>query len=161
MPPASESPVLYTVEIIGNPKGWMRAGACVRGGHARIFEKTTGPAAEWKQLLLLGFTQTRPAAPLADPMGLSMVFRFERPQAHFNKKGLTAKAPLYMIGKPDLDNAVKLVMDSLVVARVIADDRSVVQVSAGKLWCKPGENPGMVLMVYREGKTAGVPDGQG
>ena len=45
--------------------------------------------------------------------------------------------------KPDVDNIVKIVLDSLVKARVLADDNLVVELVALKRWAEPGQ-PGRV-----------------
>tara|TARA_R110000824_G_scaffold7909_7_gene36100 strand:+ start:923 stop:1312 length:390 start_codon:yes stop_codon:yes gene_type:complete len=47
------------------------------------------------------------------------------------------------ISKIDVDNIAKIVMDSLVKARVLADDNLVVELVALKRWAEPGQ-PGRV-----------------
>ncbi len=129
--------ILYSANIIGAPAGWARAGACVRAGHAAIYEKRTGPAATWKGLLLLHFTAHRPSCLIHEPVSVKLAFLFQRPKGHTGKRGLKPSAPRSHTNKPDLDNLVKLILDAMVEARVLEDDRCVVMLSARKEWCDP------------------------
>lgn len=77
--------------------------------------------------------------PLVDvPYAVELFVRMKRPQSHFKKSGgLTAKHSLiWSPGKPDLDNMVKGVLDALVGASAIPDDRLMIYLLATKRWDK-------------------------
>lgn len=143
--------ITYSATIIGAPAGQARPRAYVRGVHAGVYSPREGSAAEWRELLLLHFTGHRPACLIHEPVSVAASFRFQRPQGHLSRKlgtWLLPSAPKHHGGKPDLDNLVKLVLDAMVEARVLEDDRCVVRLSAEKNWCSsPGKQPGCTIQI--------------
>ena len=60
---------------------------------------------------------------------------FKRPKSHFKKNGdLKSSAPKYILKRPDIDNCLKFILDSL-QPDVIIDDKLVVEVKIVKKWC--------------------------
>ena len=60
---------------------------------------------------------------------------FKRPKKHFKKDGsLKPTAPKYVLKRPDIDNCLKFILDSLQPG-VIIDDKLVVEVKIVKKWC--------------------------
>ena len=91
-----------------------------------------------------------------DSLCLSMTvhFVFRRPKSHFrsgrNAHLLKDSAPDKHTSKPDLDNAIKLVCDTLGTPKkplVYSDDSCVVTIIASKRWAKPDEPSGMRLLL--------------
>ena len=59
----------------------------------------------------------------------------KRPKVHFKKDGsLKPTAPKYVLKRPDIDNCLKFILDSL-QPDVIIDDKLVVEVKIVKKWC--------------------------
>lgn len=67
------------------------------------------------------------------PVHLGVVFTFGRPQSHFrtgrNACTLKASAPSEYVGFPDIDKALRAVLDALTAAGVWHDDRQVSRVT--------------------------------
>ena len=60
---------------------------------------------------------------------------FKRPKKHFKKDGsLKPTAPRYILKRPDIDNCLKFILDSL-QPNVIIDDKLVVEAKIVKKWC--------------------------
>ena len=60
---------------------------------------------------------------------------FKRPKSHFKKSGnLKPNAPKHILKRPDIDNCLKFILDSL-QPHVIIDDKLVVEVKIIKKWC--------------------------
>ena len=60
---------------------------------------------------------------------------FKRPKSHFKKNGsLKPSAPKFVLKKPDVDNCLKFILDSLQPA-VVVDDKFVVNATVVKIWC--------------------------
>lgn len=79
---------------------------------------------------------------LEGPISLSVTFEVTRPKAHYTSKGdlsMTGQRMVYPYRqKPDLDNAVKLVADSL-NGLAWRDDVEIVWLFAGRAWAEvPG-----------------------
>ena len=61
---------------------------------------------------------------------------FKRPKSHFKSNGnLKSSAPKFILKRPDIDNCLKFILDSLQPA-VIVDDKLVVEAKVVKYWCK-------------------------
>jgi Holliday junction resolvase RusA-like endonuclease len=88
------------------------------------------------------------ANPWGGPLHVGVTFSMPRPKGHYgsgrNADKVKASAPPYPVGRPDLDNLVKAVLDAL---RGIAwgDDTQVVSLRARKTWAEP--SPGAVIVV--------------
>lgn len=71
--------------------------------------------------------------PFTGAVHCEMEFRFQRPEAHFRKAGLSRSAPRFHTSKPDLAKIVRAVEDAL-TGIVWADDAQVVQGRNRKTW---------------------------
>lgn len=117
--------------IQGNPRGQGRPRACKRGRHAAVYEAKEDTM--YKENLAAQVVAQRPNFIGVDlAVEIEMHFYLSRPAYHFGVKGLkprfeTAKP----LGKPDVDNMVKAVKDSL-TGIVWHDDCQVVKVIAEK-----------------------------
>ena len=79
----------------------------------------------------------KPAGPALAGKAIRVRVRlfFKRPKSHFAKDGtLKASAPLYILKRPDVDNCLKFVLDSLQPA-IMIDDKLVVEANVSKFWC--------------------------
>ena len=82
------------------------------------------------------------------PVSISITFRFLRPKSHFNKSGLTSKAPSHLTSKQkgDIDKLSRAVLDAL-TGTLLHDDSQVVQLSAHKRYTTPDERPGALITI--------------
>lgn len=67
------------------------------------------------------------------PLKLEVHFLFKRPQK------MKGKEPVHKTTKPDIDNLVKTIMDTLQDAEIIKDDKCVVEIHARKWYARKGE----------------------
>jgi Holliday junction resolvase RusA-like endonuclease len=116
--------------VSGSPKGQPRPRAFARGGKARVYDP--GTAEGWKGQIALAAKGHLPPEPIETAVGVQLDFYLPRPKGHFGRKGLLASAPPYPLGKPDLDNLAKAVLDALVVIGFLRDDRLVRRLSISK-----------------------------
>ena len=80
----------------------------------------------------------KPVGPAVAGMAIRVhaTLHFKRPKSHFKKNGdLKSSAPKYILKRPDIDNCLKFILDSLQPA-VIVDDKLVVEAKVVKYWCK-------------------------
>ena len=82
------------------------------------------------------------------PVALSVVFSFPRPKSHYNKSGLTTKAPRRHQSKPDLDKLVRALGDGIATdANLLKDDSQIVSINAEKRYCVGEEQPGALVTI--------------
>jgi Holliday junction resolvase RusA-like endonuclease len=71
----------------------------------------------------------------SEAVSVSITFAMPRPKSHSGAKGLKASAPVAHVGKPDVDNLAKLILDQLTRSgNVWRDDSQVVSLMAHKFW---------------------------
>lgn len=126
-------------------------------GQLKVVQQDTEQSKAWKQSMvkqlreLLGIEVARVAGavmridaePYAGPVEVHAFFRFKR----------TAHWPSHEIEWPtaadigDEDKLRRNLLDALQQAGALADDRNVVGGTTLKRWCKPGEEPGVEILV--------------
>lgn len=96
------------------------------------------------------------------PLEVAITFTFERAGGHFgtgrNANVLKPSAPAHFMKTPDVDKAIRAVLDALTTAGVWHDDRQVVTVTGRKVYATPTPSPswdhdvlavpGAVIAVY-------------
>ena len=82
------------------------------------------------------------------PVSISITFRFLRPKGHYNKSGLSPKAPAHLTSKQkgDIDKLSRAILDAL-TGTLLHDDSQVVQLAAHKRYCTPEEKPGALITI--------------
>lgn len=133
----------YKISVPGDPKGQPRPRACFRGGKVRMYDPGTADA--WKR----GIVEAARAAglyrlPVAPWYCIYVLCYVSRPKSHFTPKGGLkpgADVGRKAVGKPDVDNILKVVMDGLEDAGVFPDDKLVSRATITRLYAKPGEKP--------------------
>ena len=123
--------------IPGAPIGKGRPRATTMGGHVRLY--TPKRTADWERSSALIMRNAWMSAPSEDYCKLEVVAVFPRPKRLLRKKDPEER--MWHGSKPDIDNVVKSVADSLVMAGVIRDDTQVVELSARKVYATKSEGP--------------------
>ena len=93
-------------------------------------------ARAWKGAVFTAAEQKAAACgwtPSHRPLRLELIFTYQRPKKHFNSKGLVKENyhEAHMVGRPDIDNLAKMIMDA-VNGVLFVDDSQVVYLSATK-----------------------------
>lgn len=129
----SFEPISFEVEGIPAPQGSKTA--VTQGGRARVIEggSSTGRAAHraWRQAVHHAAADMAGDDPIDVPVTVTMTFRFPMPQSRPRRTWSTGWA--WKSTKPDLDKLVRSTCDSLVTARLVADDARIAQVRAEKV----------------------------
>lgn len=129
--------------VLGDPKGQPRPRAMAFGGKARVYDP--GTAEGWKGLVALAARPHLPTAPLEGPVRVSTIFYFKRPG-----RLLTKSAPAGLIphtAKPDADNAIKAVLDSLTLVGMWRDDAQVMSLVVEKHYAERNQAPGALIQI--------------
>ena len=94
--------------------------------------------------------EQKPAGPAVAGKAVRVKARlyFKRPKRHFKKDGsLKPVAPVYVLKRPDVDNYLKFILDSLQPA-VVIDDKLVVEAKIVKMWCNSAEEEKTEVELY-------------
>lgn len=99
--------------VLGEPKAQKRHRHVNRGK----FVSTYDPSKDEKADFRIVAQQTAPAQPIDKPMFVEMEFFFSRPKSHYgtgrNEGIIKGSSPDFHTKKPDSDNCVKFIFDSL------------------------------------------------
>lgn len=130
-------------QILGPPKHQQRHRHVTTGKFTRTYD----PSAKDKTNFLLQAKQYAPKSPIVGAVKLRVWFCMPRPKSHYRTGKfagiLKDSAPIRHTKKPDIDNLLKLVMDSL--NKVFwKDDSQVCNVIAQKLY---DEKPRVVIEI--------------
>lgn len=119
--------------VAGKPRGKDRPRFSRKTGRTFTTKETVNAEAQIVQVWREAGEPRLPDGPVA----LDLLIQVERPRGHFNTKGdLNAEGLRYQYpfkAKPDVDNALKLVMDAL-NGRAYSDDVRVVGASVQRAW---------------------------
>ena len=95
---------------------------------------TPDTADAWKAAVKAAWRQAKEES-FSGHLRLNLQFMIPRPKGHLTTRGaLTKSAPRHHIGKPDIDNLCKAVMDALTNASAYGDDCQIVELRVGKVW---------------------------
>lgn len=135
--------------VPGDPKAQPRPKAFARRfgdkWHARVYDPHT--AESWKSQIAIAAKDFVPFPALLGPICLTLEFYMPRPKSHFRSNGDPKEsAPCCHIGKPDLDNLDKAVMDCLTQLGFWADDSQVFRKRSTK-WYAVGRATGCRIVV--------------
>ena len=119
--------------VYGNPKPQKRHRSARTGSSIRQYD----PSAHDKSNFLLACINNRPKQLIEGAIEIQATFNFQRPKSHF-KSGkyssqLKENAPYHHTSKPDGDNLVKFVMDSL-NGIFWKDDSQIAKISIVKIY---------------------------
>lgn len=125
--------ISFTIPLA--PRGQARARSSVICGHAHTYKSGKQRLEEEKLSALIA--PHRPPAPFSGPVELAVILYCPIPRSWSRKKQAAALAgQICHVSKPDLDNAVKHLMDVL-TGMVYADDKQIVVLWAQKKYGEP------------------------
>ena len=137
---------LHTFFVAGTPKPQPRPRAFAFQGHARVYDAHT--AEGWKSSIADAARPHCPSEATRGPVTVNMEFRFARPKHHFgmgrNEGVLKSSAPEQHLGRPDLDNLAKAVLDAMTELGFWRDDSQVVRMMVTKRY---DDRPGVEVIV--------------
>ena len=125
---AEHEPIRFSVPC--EPKGKSRP------RFSGKFVYTDKKQVSWEQVFSLHADEHRPPKPLEGAISLSVLFVMKRPKRLLRKKDLDHKLPCDK--KPDLDNMIKSVQDSLNGQGWWHDDAQIARIVAGKAYSEKG-----------------------
>lgn len=141
----------HTFRAVGHPVGQPRARSTIRRGKGgKVFSGIYDPgtADDWKTIIRNAATSAWDSVPFTGPTRIDWTAFFARPKLHFKSNGeLKESAPTWHEGKPDRDNLDKALLDALVNAGVLRDDKQVCAGELLKAYVAPGELPGMQVTI--------------
>jgi Holliday junction resolvase RusA-like endonuclease len=141
-----------TIDVIGIPAPKGSSRAMVRGGFAVNVPSGSNVGRDklrgWNAEVIHQATQAMNGAfPTCNTaVSMDVRFRFPRPKGHFTKRGLREKAPQDHAVKPDLDKLIRSTWDAM-AGIVFDDDSRISRVTASKVYCNPGDEPGATIIV--------------
>jgi Holliday junction resolvase RusA-like endonuclease len=120
---------------------------------ARFYDSDV--ADEWKGAVMLAIMQAAKVGNgwhfTSEAVSVSITFAMPRPKSHSGAKGLKPSAPVAHVGKPDVDNLAKLILDQLTRSgKIWRDDSQVVSLIVHKLWAS-GNESGCAVLISAEG----------
>ena len=128
--------------IPGEPVALARPRAMSFGGHARVYEPSKSPSAQWKGRAAWTLREAMGGKPPLDgPVTLTVIFTFTLPRSRWKKKAPVAEQP--HTKRPDLDNLVKNLLDAS-NGVVVVDDSQVCHIDAVKVIGRQGQEPSVV-----------------
>jgi crossover junction endodeoxyribonuclease RusA len=131
---------------VGHPKGQPRARATIRGKHAGVYNP--GTADDWKTIIRNAAIAQWDKVPFSGPVIVGWAVYFARPKSHMKRDGtIKPNAPKWHTSKPDRDNLDKALLDALVNAGVLMDDKQVCFGTMQKHYCAPQRLPGMDVYI--------------
>lgn len=138
-------------QVRGDPKPQPRPRAFARnmgGGKfaARVYD--AGTAEGWKSIVAISAKPFLPAAPLPDPLSVTINFYLARPKGHTNAFGaLRPAAPRMPVNKMDCDNLAKGVLDALTQIGMWQDDGQITTLNISKGYAHAGNSPGATITI--------------
>ena len=128
--------------VLGTPRALQRHRFTKKGF-------TYDPSVQDKKAFAIQAAVFKPGKPIEGAIKLTLGFFFSHPKSHYRtgkyshilKDNFSKNR--FMDKKPDLDNLIKLVADSL--PGFYRDDRQIVIINARKLYCADGDEPRTVV----------------
>ena len=133
------TPIRFTVH--GTPKPQPRPRAFARDGQARVYDPAT--AEGWKSAIADAARSHCPTEPWRGAVRVALAFAFTRPKSHYRTGKhvgeLRSTAPEHHLIRPDIDNCVKAVLDTMTTLGFWRDDCQVVSLEVTKrYWTDAG-----------------------
>lgn len=134
-------PIVFCVD--GLPKGQPRPRAFRRGNHAAVYNPAT--AEGWKGQVALAAREHLPEEPLDEPLYVLLFFRLPRPKRLMRRQD--PDDAIWHIGKPDVDNLTKAVLDALTQIGMWRDDSLICMQRTTKVYHEKTGRPGAWVVI--------------
>jgi len=139
--------LLLEIKIPGEPVGAGRPRVVrLKNGHSHTF--MPDKSAAWEALAIEQIQKAwGERQPVEQPVAVRVTAIVGRPLRLMRKKD--PKGRIWAPCKPDIDNILKLAMDALVKAGVLADDKAVTHIEASKSYAseQPLESPHVEISI--------------
>lgn len=139
--------IQFTVPTV--PVAQPRQRSAVIAGHVRTYTPATHPVHTFKASCQLCLRDAYSGPPIDGAIMLSALFVLPRPKSKTKKRGPNARYP--HTGRPDIDNLLKSLADSL-AGLAWHDDRQVSGVQATKVVASASEAPHVDVQIERWGQ---------
>jgi Holliday junction resolvase RusA-like endonuclease len=107
-----------------------------------------GTADDWKTIIRNAARERWDGVPFTGPTTVTWTALFPRPKSHIKRNGeLKWNAPTWHRSKPDRDNLDKALLDALVNAGILADDKEVCSGQLTKRYAGLGQLPCMIVEI--------------
>lgn len=125
----------------GTPKGQPRPRATKRGNRAGVYDP--GTSNDWKDAVRFAAKEAwKSKVQFTGPVCIWIMCRMPRPVNHIRANGtLKEWAPVWVDGRPDLDNVMKAILDALTSIGIWKDDAQVARCVVEKSYVNPGGCP--------------------
>lgn len=137
----NEMPVKVAFFVAGQPMPQSRPRVVSKGGRTWSYSSASAGLAAWRKSIHWAAKAAGPLRP-SRAHRAEVVFYFARPKAHFKGGEIRCGMPVTVSARPDLDNLVKAVLDSVQSSGLLADDSSVVWLTCAKFYV-PHEGTGV------------------
>jgi len=98
----------------------------------------------WREQMIFDLMKASDGKCFDSGQMITLTFRFPRLKSHYNSKGLLKpNAPTFKITNPDIDKLCRAVLDAATISGVIRDDAQCAMLTAVKVYCNEGEQPGV------------------
>lgn len=125
--------IAFWLPGVPEPQGSKRGFVNPKTGKAMIVDVQHSRQRSWRREIIDEAQRAYGGPPLNRSLQVDLIFAFERPQGHWNKKGLLrASAPRHMETGKDIDKLARAVLDALKIAGTISDDRRVSKLECTK-----------------------------
>jgi Holliday junction resolvase RusA-like endonuclease len=131
------SEVIFATKVPGRPVPWSRTGG---NGSVRFTPKKVR---DWEKAAAAVFSASTRVRDFDGPVRLQVTTLHPRP------KRLKTGGRQWFTPRPDTDNLIKAVADSLEKSKVIRNDSQICSVSASKFYADSGEEPGVEVVLKR------------
>ena len=129
--------------IFGKPKPLIRH-------FQRKDGRTFDPSYNDKKAIKLKTNKFAPKTPIEGSIRIYLQFYMPRPKSHFRtgkfKNEYKPNVPIFHTNTPDIDNLIKMILDSL-NKKFFIDDKQICQLQAEKLYCDKGEQPRTEIII--------------
>lgn len=133
------------LEPIGEPRAGRRVVVPKGGGRPFVMAYQPPEARRWREDAIVLLRQVYRGPPLEEALYVKVTATFTMPKSEHRKR--EPRPGRWHVGKPDPDNVLKAVLDTLQEAGWIADDKTVAVVSFAKAVAPQGGEPSVEIEV--------------
>jgi len=126
--------MIINLYIPGNPVAKARPRFARRGKFVTTYNPQETEEGLWAIHAIEQIKKYKLDAPISGSISVDCSFAFPRPKNHYGKNGLKKSASRHHVGRPDVDNCLKYILDVLNHCGIWYDDSQVTKIKAEKFW---------------------------